>query len=165
MQHFDCGQLNLIGYSDADWANDVDDRHSITGTLFMMSNGAVSWNSKKQAVVSLSTAEAEYVALSSTTQEAIWLKRLLCDLGTVSDIPVLLMEDNRAAIAIARNPVGHARTKHIDVRYHFAREAVANGQIKLQYCQTRDMIADILTKAISKVQFEKLRLLLGLCEM
>jgi len=114
----------LIGYSDADRANDPDDRHSTTGNLFMMSGAAVIWLSKKQSTVALSTSEAEYIALNTATQEAIWFRRLLCDLGNSTDEPTILMEDNQGAIAIAHNPVDHARTKHIDIRYHFVRESV-----------------------------------------
>jgi hypothetical protein len=155
----------LIGYSDADWAGDLDDRHSTTGNLFLMEEGAVSWLSKKQATVSLSTAEAEYVALSKATQEAVWLRRLLVDLQMPPDNPTLIMEDNQGAIAMARNPVGHARTKHIDIRYHFVREALEQGTIDVQYCPTKEMLADLFTKPLPREQFEKLRSGIGLVDM
>ncbi len=117
----------LVGYSDSDWAGDPDDRHSTTGNLFLMAGGAISWLSKKQAIVALSTSEAEYVALSLATQEAVWLRRLLTDLRAAPNGPTLLMEDNQGAIAIARNPIAHARTKHIDIRYH----SIKSNQPKL----------------------------------
>ena len=101
----------LIGFSDADWAGDQDDCHSTTGNIFLLSGGAVSWLSKNQAIVALSTAEAAYDTLSQAAQESTWLKRLLSDLG---------MSDS--AIAIAKIPVTHSRTKHIDIRYHYIRE-------------------------------------------
>ncbi len=113
----------LLGYSDADWAGYQDDRHSTTGNLFIMSGGPISWLSKKQAIVALSTAEAEYVALSTATQEAVWLQRLLVTtLKAIPNEPIILMEDNQGAIAIAKNPIAHARTKHINIRYHFIRD-------------------------------------------
>lgn len=152
----------LIGYSDADWAGDMDDRHSTTGNLFLMASGAISWMSKKQATVALSTAEAEYVALSTATQEAVWLRRLLMDLKVLPEGPTVLMGDNQGSIAIARNPISHARTKHIDIRYHYIREALEDGEIDLCYCPTDEMTADLLTKPLPKGQFERLRLLMGM---
>jgi len=111
----------LVGFSDADWAGDQDDRRSTTGNVFLLGGGAVSWLSKKQSTVALSTAEAEYVALSQAAQECVWLRRLLSDLG-MDATPVVILEDNQGAIAIAKNPVDHSRTKHIDIRYHYIRE-------------------------------------------
>ena len=96
-----------MGYSDADWENDLDDQHSITGNVFIMSGGAVSWLSQKQATIALSTAEAEYIALGSATQEAIWLCQLLADLRIDTKTPTEISEDNQGAIAMAKNPVGH----------------------------------------------------------
>ena len=112
----------LIAYSDADWAGDKNDRHSTSGNVFMLASGSISWSSRKQAVVALSTAEAEYIALSSATQEIMWLRRLLTDLHSKPYGPTELKEDNQGAIAIAKNPVTHNRTKHIDIRHHFVRE-------------------------------------------
>jgi hypothetical protein len=152
----------LTGYSDADWAGDLDDRHSTTGNIFMLGGGPISWLSKKQATVALSTAEAEYLALCSATQETVWLKKLLSDIKYISDRQIVILEDNQGAIAIAQNPVGHARTKHIDIKYHYVRECVQNGIVRLEYCPTEDMLADFLTKSISKVRFEKIRDAIGL---
>lgn len=152
----------LIGFSDADWAGDQDDRRSTTGNIFLLCGGAVSWLSKKQAIVALSTAEAEYIALSQAAQEAIWLRRLLSDLGVEATTSTVILEDNQGAIAIAKNPVNHSRTKHIDIRYHYIRECVQNGQIELQYCPTNDMKADIFTKPLTKQKFEYLRGEIGL---
>ena len=109
----------LTGYSDADYAGDLDDRHSTTGNLFLMSEGAVTWSSKKQPIVTLSTAEAEYVSLSTAAQEATWICHLLSDLHMLPKEPTTIMEDNQGAICIANNPVIHSRTKHIDIRYHY----------------------------------------------
>ena len=153
----------LIGYTDADWAGDLDDRHSTTGNIFMMGGGPVSWLSKKQAIVALSTSEAEYVALSFATQEIVWLRKLLItDLKSTSQKPTVLMEDNQGAISIAKNPVAHARTKHIDIRYHYIREAVQNGTINLCFCPSENMIADLLTKPLPRGRFTMLRDAMGL---
>ena len=110
---------DLFGFSDADWAGDMNDRHSTTGNLFMMSGAAITWSSKKQPVVALSTTEAEYVALSAATQEAVWLSRLLSDIKAPPQTLILIKEDNQGTIAIARNPVSHSRTKHIDIKFHY----------------------------------------------
>ena len=152
----------LLGYSDANWAGDLDDRHSTTGNVFVMSGGAVSWLSHKQATVALSTAEAEYIALGSAVQEAMWLLQLLSDLRCDMKMPMEILEDNQGAIAMAKNPVGHKRSKHIDIKHHFIREAVQTGTISLTYCPTSNMLADIFTKPLPKGQFEKLRENLGL---
>ena len=115
---------DLYGFADANWAGDVDTRRSTSGYVFMVANGVISWGSKKQSTVAKSTTEAEYVALSQATQEAIWLRRLLSDLGCKADGPTLINEDNQGAIEIARNPKFHNRTKHIDTTYHFIREKI-----------------------------------------
>ena len=153
---------NLLGYSDADWANDMDDRHSTTGNVFTMSGGAISWLSLKQTTVALSTAEAEYVALGSATQEAIWLYQLLNDLKIDTKGSIKIMEDYQSTITMAKSSVGHKRTKHIDIKHHFIRETVQTGKITLSYCPTANMLADIFTKRLPRTQFEKLRYGLGL---
>ena len=119
-----------------------------------MGGGTVSWLSKKQAVVaSLSTSEAEYIALSfSISGGYIWLKKLLTELGKSTECVKLMGEYQGAAIALAKNPVAHARTKHINIRYHYIREAVEDGMIELQYCPTNEMNADLLTKPLPKGQ-------------
>ena len=152
----------LVGFSDADWGGDMDDRHSTTGNLFVMSGAAINWISKKQPVVALSTTEAEYVALSSATQEAVWLGRLLSDIKASPQIPIGIKEDNQGTIAVARNPISHNRTKHIDIKFHYVREALEDGIIDLTYCPTEQMTADILTKPLTRQRFETFRLEMGL---
>ena len=113
---------NFVAYSDADWAGDLDDRKSTSGYLFQICGGAVSWRSKKQSSVALSTAEAEYIALASTAQEAVWLRQLTTELGSGSTEATTIYEDNQAAISMSKNPQYHGRAKHISIKYHFIRE-------------------------------------------
>uniref|UniRef100_A0AAV1VFB9 Copia protein n=1 Tax=Peronospora matthiolae TaxID=2874970 RepID=A0AAV1VFB9_9STRA len=128
-----------------------------------MNNGCISWRIKKQRTVALSSTEAEYMALTEATQEAVWIKAFLCKLGEMkNDEAVKIYEDNQGSIALVKNPEFHKRTKHIDIRYHFVREKVADGQVLLQYCATKDMKADLMTKPISAAQFDYLRGMLGI---
>ena len=151
----------LFGYSDADWAGDVDTRRSTSGYVFQIGSSTVSWSSKKQTTVAKSSTEAEYVALSSATQEAVWLRSLMGDLGRQMDAPTTIYEDSQGAIELAKNAKYHNRTKHIDICHHFVRERVVSNEIQVIYCPTGDMIADIMTKGLAKLTFEKLRDLLG----
>jgi hypothetical protein len=153
----------LYGYSDANWAGDVDTRRSVSGYVFKVANSTISWCSKKQATVAKSTTEAEYVSLSHASQEAIWMRRLLCDIGCKTDQPTLLYEDNQGAIEISKNPKFHNRTKHIDITFHFIRERISSNEIKVVYCPSDDMLADIMTKGLPKERFEKLRNMLNVC--
>ena len=98
----------MIAFSDADWAKDMDDRHSTTGNLFVMSGGAISWLSRKQPVVTWCTVEVEYITLTEATQEAVWLRRLLSDIKATPKTPIIIREDNKGTIAIARNPISKA---------------------------------------------------------
>ena len=122
-----------------------------------MADSTTSWCSKKQGTVAKSTTEAEYVALSQATQEAIYLRKVLADLGYKADLPTVLHEDNQGAIEISRNPRFHSRTKHIDVTFHFIRERITLNEIRVVYYPSSDMLADIMTKGLTKSRFEKLR--------
>ena len=155
------GNAELIGFSDADWAGDLNTRHSTSGYIFQIGSSTVSWCSKKQATVAKSTTEAEYVALALATQEAIWLRSLLSDLGQELRSPTNIFEDNQGAIQLAKNPKFHNRTKHVDVTYHFIRERVNSNEISVTYSATNEMKADIMTKGLSKVLFEKFRCMLN----
>ncbi|XP_067940345.1 uncharacterized protein [Watersipora subatra] len=158
-------ETKVIGYSDANWAGDLDNRCSTSGNVFLMSGGAVSWQSKRQNTVAVSTAEAEYVSLFHATQEAMWLHKLLNDIdGKDAHMPTTCMVDNQAAIAIAKNTATKSRTKHIDIKYHFLREAVANGHILIKYCPSADMTADILTKPLCRARFVVHRQNMGLTD-
>ena len=154
--------LNCIGYSDADWAGDKSDRKSTSGYCFKLSSSIISWRSSKQTCVALSTAEAEYVALATTVQEAVWIQELLKDLKLNSSGPMTINEDNQSAICIAKNSGNHAKTKHISIKYHFIRDLIQKSIIKLKYCPTNEMIADLFTKSLSREKFLKLCSLIGL---
>lgn len=140
----------MTGYTDADWASDVDKRRSCTGFVFTMSGGAISWNSKRQDTVALSSTEAEYMALSSATQEAIWLKEFGKELdSTLEKQTIVIACDNQSAIKLAETDGFRARSKHIDVRHHHIRDRIENGTIEVRYLPTEEMVADSLTKAVT----------------
>ena len=151
----------LVGYVDADGASQ-EHRRAISGYVFMVDGGAVSWSSRKQELVTLSTAEAEYVAQTHAAKEAIWLRRLLTEIFKSVDTPTTLFSDSKSAIALAHDGHYHARTKHIDIRYHFIRYIIEAGTIKLVYCPTNDMTADTLTKALPSVKAKHFATALGL---
>jgi hypothetical protein len=130
--------------------------------VFLLNGGCISWRSKKQRTVALSSTEAEYMALSEATQEAVWLKAFVTELGEDTGGALTVYEDNQGAIALAKNPEFHKRTKHIDIRYHFVREKVEDGQVVLEYCPTQDMLADLMTKPIAAAHFDALRTKLGI---
>ena len=161
----DKGDLSLQGYSDADWAGDVSTRKSTSGYVFKLGGATISWKSKRQSVVALSSTEAEYVALSSAAQETVWLRHLLSSIGFEQSHPTILYEDNQGAIALSKNPKDHPRTKHIDIKYHYIRECMEKKEAQLIYCTTEDMLADILTKGLPKVRYQHLRSLLGVAQI
>jgi len=156
------GSKKCIGYSDSDWAGDLDDRKSTSGYLFQISGAAVSWRSKKQTCVALSTAEAEYMALAGAAQEAIWMRQLSSELKNGPTEATTIFEDNQSAICMAKNPQFHGRAKHIGIKYHFIREQVSSGTVDLKYCRTDEMIADMLTKGLSRDRLTKLRNMAGI---
>ena len=146
----------LDAYVDASFAGDVDTRRSTTGYVFKISGGPVSWQSRMQTSVALSSMEAEYMAASAATQEAMWLNRLLHQLGFRTPRPTVLYEDNKAAILFADHPGDHRRSKHIDTRKYFVRDAVLNGDVQLVYVPTTKQIADGLTKPLSSTLHQTL---------
>jgi len=137
----------IIGYADADWANDINDFKSYSGFVFKLAGGAISWEARKQRCVALSSTEAEYISLSEASKEACFLKGLYSELSGV-DEPILLFNDNQSSQKLVKNAVFHNRTKHINVRYHFVRETTEKGIINLKYCNTQEMVADIFTKGL-----------------
>ena len=149
--------ITLKGFADADWATDKDTRRSVTGYVFELGGAAITWNSKLQPTVALSTSEAEYMAACAATQEAIHLRRLLGDLGFPQEGPTVILEDNMGCICLSENPVMHRRTKHIDIKFHFIREAVERGDVVLTFTSTSTQVADLLTKPLPKARTQKLR--------
>jgi len=147
----------IMGYCDSDFASDADDRRSVTGYVFLMCCGAISWGTKKQPTTALSTTEAEYMSLSAAVQEALWLRGLSEELVPCSnETPLKIFVDNQGAINLALNGAYQPRTKHIDVRHHFLREKISVDQlIKPIYVPTTDMIADSLTKSLCPMKFNK----------
>jgi hypothetical protein len=148
--------FTLCGYTDSDWAGDKDDRKSTSGACQFLGRSLVCWSSKKQNCISLSTAEAEYVAAASGCTQLLWMRQTLKDYGVICD-KVPLLCDNESAIKIAYNPVQHSRTKHIEIRHHFIRDHVARGDIDLLYVGTKDQLADIFTKPLDESRFCYLR--------
>ena len=156
--------VSLIGWTDSDWAGDVDTRRSVGGFSFEVAGGFISWSSKKQPTVALSTIESEYMAAANATREAIWLRILLTDLGYPQVSASIVYGDNQGCISLTRNPIAHSHAKHIDIRHHFIRERIENKEVDLQYCSTKEMIADIFTKPLARETFVKFRAALGVGE-
>jgi hypothetical protein len=151
----------LTPYTDADHASQ-EHRHSIMGYAVLIDGGAISWSSKKQPIVALSTTEAEYIAAAHATKEVIWIRTFLAEITRPLTEPTMLLCDNQSAIALTQSTQFHARTKHIDIRYHFIREAVSGGVIELEYCPTNDMVADALTKPLARAKLGRFTEMLGL---
>lgn len=149
-------KVHLVGYTDADWAGDADERKSTSGYVFLLGDTSISWYSKKQTCVALSTMEAEFVALSAAAQEGVWLNRFLNHLNRQAPRnPVTIMSDSQSSIAYTKDSKFHSKAKHIDIKYHFVKDLVAQGEVNVKYITTQDMIADPLTKAVSRSLFQK----------
>jgi hypothetical protein len=170
----DAGEIPILAYTDADWGGDLDDRKSTTGYVVFVYGCAVSWQSKKQTTVALSTAEAEYMAISSVLQEIIWLHHLLEELGLrrrcphedevgvmesfECSPPAVIFTDNRAAKSLCESEGSlHSRTKHIDLRHNWIKDAVRRREVRIEWCQSSEQVADIFTKPLDKKTFKQLR--------
>ena len=164
----------LCAYSDSSWADNPDDRTSRGGGMLWSWGAPIEWASRKQKSQALSSCEAEYMAAANLTQSVVWARRLFTDFGyedlSIFDptaapteqemegaLPTVVYEDNTGCIEWSKNPVDHARAKHIDLKYHFIRAKVKDGDIKLVYCPTEEMMADILTKYLASPRFVYLR--------
>ena len=136
----------------------MDDRKSASGFVFHIGSGAVFWSSKKQPVIALSTMEAEYMAAALCACQAVWLRHVLEDLHQQQLSPTTIYCDNKSAIALAKKI-----SKHIDIKFHYLRDLVKEGEISLKYCKSHEQVADILTKPLKADLFYKLKQLLGVC--
>eukprot|EP00253_Pinus_taeda_P026574 PITA_26574 len=155
---------NLIiqAFTDADWARSIDDRKSTSGGTFYLGGCLVSWLSKNQTSISLSTIEAKYIVATTCCTQVLWMKQTLQDLQVQFSEPIPIFCDNTSAINISKNPVMHSKTKHISIKYHFVREQVAEKNIKLDYVGTKEQIDDIFTKPLPREAFKYLRHKLGI---
>jgi hypothetical protein len=154
-------EIPLVGYTDADWAGDHSDRKSTSGFIMQVYGCTVSWCSNKQQCVSLSSAEAEYIALSKGIAEGCWIKSLLNEIGLQCK-QILMLEDNQSAICVSKNPEHHKRLKHIDLRYHYIRDNVRKGVVDVTYIPSREQLGDICTKGLNKNIYLKLCTAIGL---
>jgi hypothetical protein len=150
-------QLDVCAYADADWANDRSDRKSISGWVAKLNGDPVSWSSKKQKVVSLSTCEAELYAEAAAIQEVLWLQGILKELGLTCTTGSKVYGDNQSTISVSKNGIKGNRTKHVDVKYHFITETVESGKVNLVWVPSAEQQADIFTKALPKPTFLTLR--------
>eukprot|EP00253_Pinus_taeda_P030755 PITA_30755 len=153
----------LGGYSDGDFAGSINDRASTLGYLMNMGSVPISWSCKKQAIVATSLAEAEYISTWEVACEIVWLHRILQDLGISQAKATSLFIDSQSAMKLAKNPVFHSKTKHVDTKYHHIRSIIAKDVLKLVYCPSQDQISDIFTKPLGRIKFTKFRDELGIC--
>lgn len=156
-------QVDVCAFADADWANDKGDRKSISGWVAKLNGDPVSWSSKKQRVVALSTCEAELYAEAAAIQEVLWLRGLMEELGLHTQTGSIVYGDNQSTLAVSENGVKGERTKHVDVKYHFVTESVERGTVKLRWVPTTQQQADIFTKALATPVFTLLRSQLMSC--
>lgn len=157
------GNGMMVEYTDSDWASEVDNRKSCTGFLFKLLNGAITWSSKRQPTEALSSTEAEYMALSSGVQEAVWLNQFGHELDSNFQDVIPIYCDNKSAIKLTECDGLRQRSKHIDVRYHFVRDKIRDGLINISYISTDQMAADNLTKAVPKEKHTFCLKEMGLC--
>jgi hypothetical protein len=153
--------FNYQSYSDADWANCVDERKSMSGGAFFLGDSLVSWLSKKQGSISLSTTEDEYIAAATCCTQLFWMIQTLAYLEVNYTAPIPIHCDNTSAISVSKNLVFHSKNKNIPIKYHFLREQVTNSVVSLHYIPSKDQIVDIFTKPLAEAQFEYLRQKLG----
>ena len=147
---YEQAEKSLEGFVDADWGNCIIDRKSYTGYAFIYGGAAISWEARKQRTVAHSSVEAEYMALSDASKEAVYLRRFLAEIkGNQTCSPTVLWSDSQGARRLVYNPVYHSRTKHIDIRHHYIREEIKKNEIKVEYMSSEEMTADVLTKPLS----------------
>ncbi|GKV32740.1 hypothetical protein SLEP1_g41325 [Rubroshorea leprosula] len=158
-------KIKLLGFCDSDWAGSEDDMKSTTGFCFTLGSGVISWCSQKQDALAHSIAEAEYIAAAIAVDQAIWLRKLLVDVHHAQSNPTEMLCDSKVAVAIAKNPVFHGKTKHLKLKYHIVRVAENDGDIVMVHCSSEENVADIFTKGLQKIRFEAPRNKLGVCSL
>jgi hypothetical protein len=158
-------EAHLVGYSDSDHAGDIDTSNSTSGILFFFGKCLVSWQSVKQQVVTFSSCEAEYITASTALTQMLWLVRLLGDLLGRDTAAVELRVDNKSALALAKNPVFHERSKHIRMRYHFIQGCLEEGRFKACYINTKDQLADLFIKPLGRIKFLELWCRIGMVQL
>jgi hypothetical protein len=148
--------MAVAGFSDADWTSQRH-CHSISGFAFFVGLGTISWSTKKQPIITLLSTEAEYVALTHASKDILWIHKILKEFSFLHSLslPSTLYCNNQGAICLSKDPTFYGRTKHIDVHFHFIRQTISLGAINLFYMPTEDMTADIFTKSLSCIKFEK----------
>lgn len=160
------GMKELIGYSDSSYNVDPDDGKSTTGHIFYLNSCPVTWCSQKQEIVALSSCEAEYMAATETAKQALWLQELLEEVTEDGVGKTVIRIDNKSAIALAKNPVFHGRSKHIHTRFHFIRECVEKSLVIVEHVAGTEQKADILlTKALGRIKFKDMRSLIGVQDL
>lgn len=157
-----CVDVDMIGFTDSDWKKDPDEKKNTASYVFMYCRAPISWSSRKQDIVALSTCEAEYVAGALGACQAVWLKSLLEELQLRENKPVKIMMDNQLAINLAKHPVAHCRTKHIETRFHFLCDQVSKGKVDVEFCRSEDQVVDVMTKTLRHERFKEFRKLLGM---
>jgi hypothetical protein len=164
LRYTSSGGVLLHGYADSDWVGSSVDRKSTSGYCFSLGSAMISWSSKKQSSIAQSTVEAEYIAASNASREAVWLRKLMSGLFQERLETTVIHCDNQSCLKLTENPVFHDRSKHIEMKYHFIRDMVQRRTIKLQYIRTDEQIADILTKPLSLGKFVYFQDKLGMAE-
>ncbi|KAJ0502363.1 putative RNA-directed DNA polymerase [Helianthus annuus] len=159
------GDDSIVGFCDSSHATNKTDGRSTTGMAFYFGTSLVSWNSQKQKTVALSSCESEFMAAAATACQALWLRGLLSELTGCKEKVVVLLVDNKSAIALMKNPVFHGRSKHINTRFHFIRECIEREEVRVEYVRGEKQRADILTKALPRVKFEEMRRMLGVVDL
>lgn len=156
------GSTKPIGYVDADYGGDLDTRRSTSGYVFLMAGGPVSWSSKRQQTVALSTTEAEYMAMTHGSQQALWMHNFLSEINMEQRPPATILVNNNLSIALAQSTKGHSRAKHINIRHHYIRERIQEGDIKVIHVPSTENITDICTKPLPHATHDYLTTLMGI---
>jgi hypothetical protein len=158
-------QALLTGFSDADFARDVDARKSTTGVIFFLVNNPITWQTMKQKVVTQCSCESEYIAAANVMCQTLWLAQVLAEVQCSASSTPLLRVYNKSVIALIKNPVLHRQSKHIEVKYHLVRESAENGRIKVEFIMSEEQLGGILTKLLGRVKFLEFRTKIGLIDV